>query len=252
LTDLQQLWSTGVILLAGSILQGAVGFAYALFAVPLLIWTGVPLSHAVALVTISVFVQVGVGAYRLRDFIRWREVLPATFLRYLTIPLGIGLLVLLDTLERDRIRQIIGMVVLLVLLVQVLFRVRPRERLHGGWRLLAFSSSGIIHGMAGMGGPPVVLWVAAHRWPNREIRAFLFTLFLLTVPVQVSLLLASFGQSIVSPMVLAVAFSPLVAMGSAVGVRLGDRMGDRRIRLTAYWILLIVAVTSILAPLLDT
>jgi hypothetical protein len=238
----------GLTLFLGSILQGAVGFAYGLFAIPVLVWLGVPLNETVALMSVSTLVQVLIGAYQLRADIRWKEVWPATLIRVMTIPIGVGLLVVLSALESHQIKQFLGILLLAVLVVQTLWRVEPRDQVHPGWKWLAFSSSGILHGMVAMGGPPVVLWVMAHHWTNRQSRAFLFALFCLAVPIQLGLLYVSFGQEMIPPMLTGLAFAPLVAAGSAVGVRLGNLMTKTMLRQVAFSLLFFIAFASIVTP----
>lgn len=245
-------WEQGlaaaVILFLGSLLQGAIGFAFVLFALPLLLWAGLPLSHSVALVLVSVLAQVAVGVYQLRDSIRWRSTFFATALRYATLPVGLLILVQLDSLELDSAKQVIGILVLLLLALTIFGKAEPKEKLHPGWGWLAFSSSGILQGMAAVGGPPLVLWVMAHSWSNAETRAFLFSCFLLTVPMQIGLLLFNFRESILYALGTGLLFSPLIAFGSALGVQLGHRISKPVLKNISYFVLFISAIISILAP----
>ena len=43
-----------------------------------------------------------------------------------------------------------------------------------GQNTLTFTGSGVLAGLCGMGGPPLVLWAMAHDWPTQRIRGFLF------------------------------------------------------------------------------
>jgi hypothetical protein len=247
--NLELIILTGIIIFFASLLQGTVGFALSLFATPLLVWGGVKLSHAVALISISILIQVLLGAYQLRTDVKWREVISATVIRCATIPFGIMLLAVVASFDPDWIKQILGLILLAVLFLQLYWRVEPRDHLHPGWTLLAFSCSGVMHGLAAMGGPPAVLWVMARRWSNRQTRAFLFSLFMLAAPFQVILLYYSFGQEILWPMLGGLASTPIVAAGSAVGMRLGDSISKNRLRQFAFGLLWVIALSSILAPL---
>lgn len=240
----------GLILFLGSVLQGAVGFAYSLFAVPLLVWVGVSLSETVAIMAVSIFVQVLVATYQLRADIRWGDVVPGALIRYVTLPLGIALLIALDTLDTDQVKQILGLILLAVLLVQILWRVEPQEQLRRHWMILAFSCSGILTGMVAMGGPPVVLWAMAHRWPSKQTRAFLVSLFLLLAPAQLLLLYLGVGPQIVAAMLEGLVFAPLVALGSWLGVRLGNLIAKAKLRQIAFGILFVTAFVSVLGPVL--
>ena len=240
----------GAILFFSSLLQGAVGFAFGLFAVPTLVWSGLPLSEAVVITSISIFFQVLVGTFQLRQHIRWREVIPATVIRYITVPVGVGLLIVIDTLNRTQIKQILGLLILLVIFSQIFLKVKPQPRLHPKWMLLAFTSSGIMQGVAAMGGPPAVLWGMAHQWTNQQTRAFLLTLFLLVAPVQLILLYLMAPTDITGALLVGLIQSPLVILGSYIGVRLGNLIPIQMLRQIALGILFLTAILSIVSPLL--
>ena len=59
--------------------------------------------------------------------------------------------------------------------------------------LLAGMASGYMAGAFGMGGPPLVLWTMAHDWPAKKSRAFLWSNYLVFMPIQSCLLLWLFG-----------------------------------------------------------
>ena len=219
-----------------------------LFALPFALWLGLPLSHAVAMILVSVLAQVSVGAFQLRSSIRWRSVLFATALRYLTLPLGLFVLYQLDAQDPDIVKQVVGALVLLSLAITIVGRVEPREKLHTAWGFLAFSISGFLQGIAAVGGPPLVLWVMAHKWTNEETRSFMFACFLMTIPVQIGILWLTFGDQILGSLGTGLLLSPLVALGSAVGVRLGSKISKPLLRNISYGILAIAAIFSILAP----
>jgi len=247
----EQLFGVGLILLLGSLLQSAIGFGYTLFALPLLVWLGLPLSEGVAVIAVSNLIQGTVGVVRLKHHVPWRTVGYATAIRYLALPLGIATLVVVDGLDQANAKAILGAVLLLVLLVQWLWKVEPREKLHPGWGWLAFLSSGFLQGLASIGGPPIVLWVMAHKWSNPTSRVFLFALLPLSTPFQLTLLFLNYGPPILTTFLTGVAFIPVIALGSLVGVRLGNRIPKPMLRAASYGILLIIAVTSIVAPLLN-
>ncbi|GAB4427768.1 MAG: sulfite exporter TauE/SafE family protein [Anaerolineae bacterium] len=238
----------GLTLFLGSALQGAVGFAFGLFAIPLLVWLGVSLGEAVALMSISIFVQVLVGTWQLRREVRWREVWLGTAIRYATLPLGLALLLWVDGLDRAQIKQVLGALVLAALLVQIFAKVEPRNHLPLGWTLAAFSGSGIMQGLAAMGGPPVVLWVMAHHWSSKESRAFMLALFLLVAPLQMALLYLTSPHNVGRALLTGLLFSPLVALGAVAGVRLGNRIDKELLRRLAYGLLFVTAAVSILSP----
>ena len=60
-------------------------------------------------------------------------------------------------------------------------RPRPRQNLHPIWAWIAFPLSGFLQGLVGMGGPAMVFWVQAHDWGTRKSRAFLFSMYLISI-----------------------------------------------------------------------
>lgn len=246
-----QLVLVGGVLFLASVLQGSVGFAFSLFATPLLSWTGLSLSNIVALVSVSIFVQVFIATLQLRRQVQWRLAIPAAAVRILAIPAGIALLLAIDTLGRVQARQILGSMLLIILLTQFFWKVTPREKLHVGWGVLAFISSGVMQGVAAMGGPPVVLWVLAHRWTGPQIRAFPLALMLLTSPFQLTLLFVSAPQDLTSTFLMGFAFAPVVALGAAGGVWLGNLIEKELLKKLVIAILFITAIVSIAAPLFN-
>lgn len=55
------------------------------------------------------------------------------------------------------IKMVIGVILSLVVTIQLFWRPVPVKKMHYGWGLLAFITSGLIGGTCGMGGPPLVL-----------------------------------------------------------------------------------------------
>ena len=105
----------GLALVLGSGLQSAIGFGGALVAVPIMLLTGVPAPQAIIMSYMGSLVQAGWGWYRHRDAVPWRATLPMFFLRLATLPLGIWLLVIFVRTDPDRIKQLVGVILLVVL-----------------------------------------------------------------------------------------------------------------------------------------
>ena len=236
------------ILFCCSLIQGAAGFGFGVFAVPLLVWAGLSLVDAVTIVAVTSFVQVSVGAYTLRKSLKWREIFLASCFRILALPLGVYFLLAVDGLDKDVTKQVLGAILLAVLAAQLLFRIEPRERLHPLWRVLAFSASGVMMGMVSMGGPPGVLWVMAQRWTNQETRGFLMSIFLFAIPAQLGLLYFAYGRAVLEPMQQGLWFIPVVALGAWLGVQGGNILPKLRLRQLAYGLLFITACSSLLTP----
>ncbi len=249
MTSLQIIEASAALVFACA-LQGAVGFGAGLFAIPLMVWAGVDLPSAIAVTLGGVLVQTAWNLYRYRDHVRVRDTLPLFFIRVLTLPVGIALLGVLVTFGQARVKQAIGAMLLLVLALQWASKVKPRERVGHGWTLLAGCASGLTAGLVGMGGPPVVLWVMAHDWPAKKARAFLWATFLMLAPVNAALLVYKFGSEMWGPTLLGICLAPLVVVGSEAGMRAGALMSRHRLRAAAFGLLLLLALVSVLGPLL--
>jgi len=209
------------------------------------------LPGAISVTLGGVMVQTGWNLYRYRDHVNLRETLALFALRVLTLPVGIALLGVLVTFGQARVKQAIGAALLLILAVQWVLKVKPRERVPWGWTVLAGGTSGLTAGLVGMGGPPVVLWVMAHDWPSKKSRAFLWATFLMLTPVNAALLIYKFGGDLWGPMLLGLCLAPLVVAGSEVGMWAGALMSRQRLRAAAFGLLLLLALVSVLGPLLS-
>ena len=246
--SVSQYFLIGIILLAGSTLQGIVGFASGLFSIPLLLHAGVPLHHAIAINLIASTVQSLLGAWQLNDSIEWRTTVRPIAIRFCALPVGGMLLWLSQGWDHSRVKQIIGMILLATIAAQALWRVEPKEKLHDAWEWFAFSLSGIMAGFCGMGGPPMVLWVMAHRWSSAHSRAFLFYLFVGGMLPQAVVLLWLFGWPIVQTFGFALLLTPFTASGALCGIAIGNRLPVARLRWLTFAVLSVIAASAIAWP----
>lgn len=242
--DMHQIVNVLLVVLCGGFLQGTVAFGFGLFSVPLLLTIGLPLPAVLAVSSICAAVQAASGVHRLRHVVPWREVGESGVIRAGAMLLGIWVLSKVATCSVSRIRFLIGLVMLLMVLLQASWRPLPRPRLHKGWNLAAFMTSGFTGGLCSMGGPPLVLWVMAHDWTTERTRAFLFASFLSLAPLQLAVLYWTFGKDVVYGMVLGFAVSPVVFLGSLLGLHLGARFSKPFLRRLAILILVAIALNA--------
>lgn len=244
MTVVEFLEAAGVLFLS-SFIQSTVGFAAAMFAIPLLVWIGFDLPEAIAAAAGATLIQSGHGVLLLRRHVRWKDALTASVLRLACLPLGILLLRQLAAQDAAHVKLMVGVALFGLVISQWIFKITPRESLHRGWMVLAFSVSGILVGSVGMGGAPSVLWAMAHRWSNRELRAFLFVIGFIMAPVHLLLLYATFGSSIAAAAGAGILATPLLLVGSSLGIRFGNTLPRPLLRTTAYAILLVISGASI-------
>lgn len=239
----------GIIIFLAGIGQSAIGFGYALFSSPLLVWIGIPLPQVIALVATCSMFQAIIGSRKLNTSVPWRLSLIATIVRLASVIIGLWLLKLLVNLNIAFIRMLIGVVICLIATIQIIWRPKPVDKLHWSWGGIAFSSSGLLAGLFGMGGPPLVLWSMTHNWTNQKTRGFLFAVFAMSIPVQILLLSFTFGLSILWNVVIGIAFLPLIYLGTMVGLPLGNRISKDKLKLIAYVVLLIIGVSAVVPVL---
>jgi uncharacterized membrane protein YfcA len=242
-----------VVLMLGSALQSAAGFAFGMFAIPLLMLLGLPSPQAIAVISICGAVQTIYAVWVHREAAHWRLVAAATLVGGACIAPGVWALHgLVAMVEPEVTRQIFGGIVLLALLLHWLARVTPRERLPRFWFWIVFPLSGFMSGLSGMGGPPVVLWVMSHLWDSVRSRVFLWAYFLCLTPFSQVFLWRRFGGEIIDASVLAALLSPVMLFGILPGLWLGKRIAKPTLRRISYIILLLVSLYAIAQPLLPS
>jgi uncharacterized membrane protein YfcA len=239
-----------VVLCVGIFVQSAAGFAAGLLIVPSLLWFDYTIPEAQCSLLVATIPQNVWGVWSLRDSITVRQVAMPGLGRVLFLPLGVLTLQSLESLDVTTIRQVVGGIVLLVTLTIIRFRPRPRESLNPIWAILAFPLSGFFQGLVGMGGPAMVFWVQAHDWGSRQMRAFMFSMYLISIVPALSILYWFFGQRIVWPGLIAAGLTPLLLVVTVYGLRLGTRLGRHRLRRISVLLLLLIGVAGLAAPLI--
>jgi uncharacterized membrane protein YfcA len=168
----------------------------------------------------------------------------------MSLPLGVVVLHSVEDFPKESIRQMVSGVVLGCVLLILLLKPRPTKRLHFGWMLLAFLTSGFFAGLTGTGGPMMVLWIQAHDWSTQKTRSFLFVMYLLSIPIALGLLYFAFGERIVTAICSALLLIPLVLIVTQLGLRAGSLLGRTRLRRVTMVLLLLLGVVGIISPLL--
>ncbi len=246
----EQIVQVALILLASSTIQGMVGFASGMVAIPSLLIVGTSLSEAVAISAVAAFAQNLLGMYSLRREIVFREAVRPILIRFAALPLGVVALKLSGELDHDRVRQIVGAVVVIGILLMFRSPDVSRQRWPQLWYWGAFLSSGFLVGFCGIGGPPLVMWVIAQHWPPGRARGFLFLVFFSSMFPQLAMLGIAYGEAIVPSMLLGVAGAPLVLAGTYLGLVVGRRFSQRWLRTVSFGILLLMALGEVVRPFL--
>ena len=239
-----------LIVFVASFLQGATGLVFAMLMMPLLLWTGYSLAEASMFTALITFITTSITVFRVKETINWELIWPEMYLRIAAMAVGIFLLAILTMLDSAFISQVIG----LLLLGSVLLQLTVKS----AWPAWVTSASdGLLQGMVGFGGPAIFLWLKTKSTSHKDNRAFLTATFWTLLPIQLILLLGSFGESLFKVSTEALLLLPLALVGLAVGLwysSYSNRKGswalwnDQNFGFPLQGLLIIVAVLSLMAP----
>ena len=238
----------GLALFFASMLQSTVGFGFSLFVVPLLLLQDFTLVNAVTIGIVGSTAHRIMAVTHMRRAVDWRTLLPMMLVGLLALPLGLTLMYYVSSLEQIRAKQIIGLCILLLLLLQWFGRVEPHKAIHKAWGYLAAFSSGVLNGLANIGGPPIILWILAHRWSNEKFRVTTLAFSLIFFPFQILLMLTVFGTTILVTAEKCLLLIPLTLLGGWLGLKIGQQLQVIHLRWIARVLLVLIAVFSIIKP----
>ncbi|MEM8947396.1 MAG: sulfite exporter TauE/SafE family protein [Planctomycetota bacterium] len=240
-----------LIMTFGSIVQGAVGFASGLIGVPLLVLCNFSLSEAATINLVSTSVQNITGAWKLWPHLDPSELVLPVAVRWLAIPVGAYMALVADErLNPAQSKQLIGVFLIVVVCLLLGFKIRPRDYLHVGWKLLAFSTSGFLMGFAAIGGAPMVLYVNSLTWTAQKSRAFLFFCSAAALPVALAAFWFEHGSKVLPAVGVTMTVMPLILMGLWVGLHAGGSMSKPLFRRLTFGLLFTIACFSIASPYL--
>ena len=225
--------------LAASVLRGFTGFGFGLAAVPLLS-LALPPAKVVPFVVILQAI-VGVAGFReARRLCDWRAVLGLTPGLLMGIPLG---LLVLTEFRPNLVRLAIGLLIAgsVVLLRQgVRLPPSPSRMVTIGVGLL----SGVMSGLASVGGPPIVVYLLALGHRAAVVRATSIVYFMLSALV--TLVPMSLKGLIDREVLIWSAFSvPVLVLGTWLGTWGFHRAHARHHRMTALVVLSILSLLLI-------
>lgn len=245
-----QILGAALIVIGGSFVQTIAGFGMGLFSVPLLLYLGFPLSDAVALAVGAGLVQLLIGLRTVHHEVVWKHAVSMAMVQALGVPVGMMGMQLLSDAGPARVKQGVGVLLFGVLAMRQLWKPTPRDSVGAGWTIAAGGVSGLLAGLAGMGGPPLVLYALAHRYTIDQFRAFLWSQFVLIVPVMVLTLGLRFGWHVLWAFGLGVALTPCLWVGARIGMRVSVRWEVATVQRIAVGLLYFIAITGALGPLL--
>jgi uncharacterized membrane protein YfcA len=247
-----QLIGIGLTLAAGSLLQSSVGFGFGLLVMPLLLLLAdLSVPNAIGLMAAAALLQALISVYHLKRHADWRLLIPLILVGAVFLLLGVYMLHYMEGLDRDIVKQIVGSIQMVILILFWSWKVRLREHIHPFWGVIAVSLGGLVSGFVGMGGPFIVLWVMAHSWSNQKTRVTTLAIFAAMIPFQIAFLAWQFGAQVLHFSILGLLFVPMVLASTAGGLWIGSKISKARLRQLAMGLLFLIAAVSISQPLIN-
>ena len=230
--------AAGVVMLAAQIVYVVFGFGSGLIAVGTLALIFPDITDVVVvllLVNLPAELTVAVASRRL---IRWRPIAVLGAGIALGIPVGTWLL---RTREPQVILTILGWFLLVVGLAFLRLRGGRDRTLPTAGAPFVGLVSGVLTGLFGTGGPPLIIWYYLSTAGKGAFRGNLMTIFLLMTIIRVPSYLA--GGLVTAPRLWSTAaLLPFVAAGAWLGHRLHVRLSERTFRRLVAVLLVVLGV----------
>jgi uncharacterized membrane protein YfcA len=156
-----------ILLAAGaSFVQRTIGFGFGIFIMTALPFLMPSYGEAVTLSGLLSLTSAAVVMFRYLKYVTWKRFLPivASFVIFSTLAIC-----MLDKIEGHAMRMILGIVLIIISLYFSFFKDKLQKiiRPTPGWQLGAGAASGVMGGLFGMHGPPVVLYLVASE-PDKD------------------------------------------------------------------------------------
>ena len=156
-----------ILLAAGaSFIQRTIGFGFGIFIMTALPFLMPSYGEAVTLSGLLSLTSATIVMVKYLKFVTWKRLLPivASFIIFSTIAIC-----LLDKIEGQAMRRILGITLILISLYFSFFKARLQKwiRPTKGWQYGTGAASGIMGGLFAMHGPPVVLYLIVSE-PDKD------------------------------------------------------------------------------------
>jgi hypothetical protein len=229
------LWiALGASFLAG-LMRGFAGFGSAMMLAPVF----AVLMGPAHMVPVIMAMELPIGAVifmETRKQTEWRFVGPMAAAAVVTMPLGVWLLLTIDTRVLTVVISIV--VILFVGILASGWRYRGPRRTWLGMSLGGMS--GAMMATTSVGGPPILLYMLAGKDSASTVRANIVAYFLVTSAVVVVMVLAA-APTAATALVDATTFLPTMWLGTWLGSRAHHGASDVVYRRIAYVVLLVAA-----------
>ena len=174
-------FSIAILLLAAgaSFIQRTIGFGFGIFIMTALPFFMPSYGEAVTLSGLLSLTSATVVMLKYIKFVNWRRLMPimVSFVILSTISIS-----LLDRIEGPAMKIILGIMLIILSLYFSFFKDKIQKIIHPtmGWQLGAGTASGVMGGLFGMQGPPVVLYLIASEPDKNNYMGMIQTYAVLT------------------------------------------------------------------------
>jgi uncharacterized membrane protein YfcA len=231
-----------ILIFLASLVQGILGFASALLAVPLALLF-LPKETVVSSMFMMGLTLNGFLSVRIRAPISYRPVLLLFVASLLGMPVGVWIL---RSIPMQAMQVLVGgLVLLFTALLQWRKLKLPQNPVLTG---AAGFFSGLLNTSTSMSGPPVILLVAGQGLPKDQFRRTLVSFFFVSGLVAALMLVVS-GVMTPHRVSYGVVAIPFAFLGGFVGDRLSARLPERPFRVLALAVLYLTGMYSILSGL---
>lgn len=159
-----------------SFVQRTTGFGFGIFIMTLLPFLMPSYGEATALSGLLAMTTSALIAFRMRQFITWKRLIPilTTF-----IIISAGAICMLTRLHDDILRKVLGIVLIITAFYFAFFSRKIKLKTTLPYQIGAGSISGIMGGFFGMQGPPAVLYFISSEPDKNHYMAMVQTYFLI-------------------------------------------------------------------------
>lgn len=230
-----------VVAIVAGVSRGFTGFGSSLIMAPVYALMYGPVVTVATVLSLEVAVSVD-SFTRVAKIIPWRMMITIWIMAWLAVPLGTWVLLIADA---EILRRAISLIVAILAILLVV-----GWRYHGPHRLIpnlcVGAMSGTLNASTSLGGPPLIFYMLLGPSSTAAARAGLIAnVFVVSIPT-VAFLVLSGALDTVAIWRTAVLF-PFFLVATLIGNRMFHAAGEKTYRRAAAWLLLVVAVGTLIA-----
>lgn len=243
--DMQTILEIFLLAVGASFVQRTTGFGFGIFIMTLLPFLMPSYGEATALSGLLALTTSAIGAWKYRDHITWKRLIPILSAFLVTSTVAICML---KGMRDNTLRGILGFVLIFVSLYFAFISKKIRFKTTLPYQLGAGSISGIMGGFFGMHGPPAVLYFIASEPSKEHYMGMIQTYFVIT-NAMMTIVRASNGFVTAAVWKNYIFCLGAVAIGSSMGAWAFSRIPGKKFPYVVYGYIgisgLIIALSSL-------